>query len=409
MKKQHLHRFLSYLLAALLAAIMLWYHHIYVNWNPSLFPVAVALSVLVFLALAITVIWPGDGRPLKKCLLIFGWFAAFVGVQQGVGYLINNHLDKENVLAMRTVLLLLAVLVIALLIKPFRALDRKGKILTSGAALLLILTTAAATLWIELQPRPSGQALDMSKFELTWSDEFDGDSLDRTKWDGSYMDENGLKQWTEEGYAALGTEDIRDGMLHITVTWLEEGMNGGPAGWYGLGIDTRNTFRQKFGYFEMRCKLPKGQGMCAAFWMMPDAFGDTPEDGRTGAEIDIFENPYYWNTWPRRNSVSSAIHYGGYDGGLQSQGVARSYVHRPYDTFHTYGVEWNENEYIFYIDGVETGRSSFGGVCQNELWLLLSVGGGYSGWDGDIRKNKPGVITDWAVDYVRAYQYKELL
>jgi len=397
-------------LAVLLTGIMLWYHHIYVNWerNESLFPFAVTLSVLMFLALAVSVIWPGEAKPLKKCLLIFAWFAAFVGVQQGVAYLLHNVADWEDVLTMRTVLPLLAVLIVLLLFKPWLALERKKKIMAGITAFLLVLTSASAMLWIEAPPRPSGQLLDMSKFELTWSDEFDGDSLDRTKWDGSYMDENGLFNWGR-CYHALGMEDIRDGKLHVTVTWLEEGMNGGPAGWYGLGIDTRNTFRQKFGYFEARVKLPKGNGTMTAFWMMPDAFGDTPEDGRTGAEIDIYESPYYWNTWPRRNSVSSAIHYGGYDGGLQSQGVARNYVRRPYDTFHTYGFEWNENEYIFYIDGVETGRTSFGGVCQNELWLLLSVGGGWGGWEGDIRKNKPGAITDWAVDYVRAYQYKELL
>ena len=144
--------------------------------------------------------------------------------------------------------------------------------------------------------------------------------------------------------------------------------------------------------------------------MMPDAFGAEPEDGRTGAEIDVYESAYHRDGWPKMNSVSSAIHYGGYGEGLRSQGVGRFFVKRPYDSFHTYGLEWNENEYIFYIDGVETGRSSFGGVSQNEQWLLLSVEHEFGTvWTGDIRENKPEDMTDFVIDYVRAYQYKDLL
>ena len=203
--------------------------------------------------------------------------------------------------------------------------------------------------------------------------------------------------------------EVRGGRLHIPSVYLEEGPAGGPAGYYSLGIDTRHTFRQKYGYFEARCRLPKGVGLWSAFWMMPDAFGSEPDDGRTGAEVDIYESAYWGNNWPKRNSVSSAIHYGSYGDNLHSKGIGRWFVSRPYDSFHTYGIEWNENEYIFYIDGRETGRSDFGGVCRNELYLLLSVEHQAGGWAGDIRENRPCDMTDFVIDYVRAYQYKELL
>jgi len=116
-----------------------------------------------------------------------------------------------------------------------------------------------------------------------------------------------------------------------------------------------------------------------------------------------------WYHWPKKNSVSSAIDYGGYGENLRSQGLGSRYVSKPYDTFHTYGIEWNENEHVFYIDGREIARSFFGGVCRNELYLLLSVEHEFGGWAGDIRKNKSGEMTDFVVDYVRVYQYKELL
>jgi len=266
----------------------------------------------------------------------------------------------------------------------------------------------AFLLWAQLPLLPTNQKLDLDKFTLTWQDEFDGESLDNTKWGPHGFTAGAHKR--RDGWWALDIAQIRCGALHIPSAYVEDGLAGGPAGYYSLGIDTRGLFAQKYGYFEARCKLPRGQGLWSAFWMMPAAFGTDPDDGRTGAEVDIYESAYHRDRWPKKNSVSSAIHYGGYGDNLHSQGVGRWFVSRPYDTFHTYGVEWNETEYIFYIDGKETARSSFGGVCQNELYLLLSVEHEFGTvWTGDIRLNKPEDMTDFVIDYVRVYQYKELL
>jgi len=266
----------------------------------------------------------------------------------------------------------------------------------------------AILVWTKLPPLPGGPKLDLDRFELTWSDEFCGDALDLEKWNGHGF-RNDVAHKRRDGYWAMDVARVENGRLHIPSVYLEEGAAGGPAGYYSLGIDTRGLFSQKFGYFEARCILPKGVGLWSAFWMMPEAFGTTPGDGQTGAEVDIYESAYWGEPWPKRNSVSSAIHYGGYGENLRSAGVGRWFVSRPYGSFHTYGVEWNENEYIFYIDGRETGRSDFGGVCQNELYLLLSVEHQFGGWAGDIRENKPCELTDFVIDYVRVYQYKELV
>jgi len=263
----------------------------------------------------------------------------------------------------------------------------------------------AFLVWAQLPRLPYGPRLDLGKFELTWQDEFDGDALDTAKWGPHGFTSGAHKR--RDGYWAMEMAQVSGGKLHIPSVYSEEGYAGGPAGYYSLGIDTRGKFAQKYGYFEARCRLPKGQGLWSAFWMMPEAFGTQPDDGRTGAEVDIYESAYHRDWWPKRNSVSSAIHYGGYGDNLHSTGVGRWFVRRPYDSFHTYGIEWNEDEYIFYIDGRETGRSDFGGVCQNELYLLLSVEHQAGGWAGDIRENRPCEMTDFVIDYVRVYQYKK--
>jgi hypothetical protein len=124
MKNQKLLKSLPFLLAAALAGVMAWYYDVYVHWNPVVFPFAVAASVLVFAALAASVIWPGEGKPGKKALRVLGWLAAFLALTQGVTTLINNVI--YNAIggarpAMRVVLPLLALLVILLLAKLWRA------------------------------------------------------------------------------------------------------------------------------------------------------------------------------------------------------------------------------------------------------------------------------------------------
>ena len=204
---------------------------------------------------------------------------------------------------------------------------------------------------------------------------------------------------------------MRDGKLHIPTVYSEEGIGGGPPdSYYSAGIDTRGRFEQKFGYFEVRCMLPKGEGIWSAFWLFNDLVGEVTGNGQNGTEVDIYESPFY--TFPRkrdRDRISTNLHYDGYGEAQRSSNVGNFRVKNPYDTFNTYGVEWNENEYIFYINGRETARSSFGGVCQEPLWLILSVEFGREGWTGDIYNSNNEDFTDFVVDYVRVYQYNELL
>lgn len=254
--------------------------------------------------------------------------------------------------------------------------------------------------------------VDMSKFELTFSDEFDGE-LDRSIWSGHYTygDASEIRKGSYWNSRLAYTED---GNLIIPVKYLADGMGGTGAGWYTAGIDTSDReqgatgFSQKFGYFECRCILPKGADLWSAFWMMNENVGNVDGSGRDGTEVDIMESAYYGRK-PRNNVVYSNLHYDGYEEAHKWKTVARVYVKgNPYEEFNTYGVEWNENEYIFYINGMEYARSNFGGVCQNPLYLILSVE--LSGDDAVASgRDANAEETQFTVDYVRAYQYKELL
>ena len=249
------------------------------------------------------------------------------------------------------------------------------------------------------------------KLAPVWADEFDGDTLDATKWKGHSC--NAEEASVRRGsYWNTKTAFVKDGNLHIPVTYYPEGLDGnGKPGWYTCGIDTKGLYEQKYGYFEVRCILPRGSGIWAAFWMLCDGMGNVDGSGRDGAEIDVFEAPFSAGKWDRM--VSSNIHIDGYGEAHQSVNVCKAYhlLNDPYREFNTYGLEWNEKGYTFYINGVKTGRSDFGGASAVPEYLILSVEvGGENAVPGESWAE--GVLsdgdtpTDFIVDYVRAYQYK---
>ncbi len=281
-------------------------------------------------------------------------------------------------------------------------------------AIIIAIASLFTALFYDVNiPYKSG-GLDMSKYQLTWSDEFDGDELDFSKWDGHFFN-HGETVIRRGSYWNTDLCSVKDGNLHIASKYYPDGLNGnGKPGWYTAGIDTSKSFEQKQGYFECRCILPKGYGQWAAFWTFCSGVGLTDHDGEKGAEIDIFESPFYGNDKKiMKNTVESNIHINGYGDKHRHDHVCQAFVaaNNPYEEYNTYGLEWNEKEYIFYINGVESGRTEFG-VSQVPEWLILSVE--IAGNDGVVDETFRGhcindednEMTDFIVDYVRAYSLK---
>ena len=258
--------------------------------------------------------------------------------------------------------------------------------------------------------RPRGPAVDMGRFASApvWADEFDGDALDPAKWHLAYGPQ------VRGGWWSLDMCEVKDGSLTIQTAYQAEGLDGLPPGYYSCGISTQGLFEQAHGYFEARCILPRGTGQWSAFWMNCDGMSGVDDSGRDGAEIDIMESPYYFLPGCLGKLISSNVHVDGYGGDLKSRNTARAIVPGdPYREFHTYGLEWNENEYIFYVDGIQTGKSSFKGTSLVPEFLLLSVEvSGENGvpakkffWGGDLKKNKE-LPSAFVIDYVRVWAYK---
>lgn len=260
-----------------------------------------------------------------------------------------------------------------------------------------------------LKTYKNAKELDLSKFSLTFEDDFDGECINPDVWQHYRQ---GVRKG---GYWDKNQAFVKDSNLVIRTEYKKDGEYG--AGWYCDRIDSRHLWEQKYGYFECRCILPAAQGLWSAFWLSTEAIGDFVP-GKKGTEIDVFESPLWHRCLKNKdnNMVTSNLHYGGYKAGHRYKNVAVPKPVNPYTEYNTYGVEWNEDGYIFYVNGKETGRSRYGGVSEVPEYLILSVeidgvaGKPFPGWSGKITRNAPGTFpVDFIVDYVKVYQYNSVL
>lgn len=285
-------------------------------------------------------------------------------------------------------------------------------------------------------------------WDLVFEDQFEGDRLDTTKWHYGYKEE-GVRRG---GYWVDDAVSVQGGNLTIRTDYREDGKFG--PGWYTGTVETsKSTYKAKeedvqpgtfkgfsgqYGYYEVRCKVPKSLGIWAAFWLMPDSNfkQDVAGSGADGAEIDIFESPFLYES-VFKQSVAHAVHIDGYGDAIKSSGSPNVFVKNLYSEFHTYAMEWNETEYIFYVDGMETWRMNktikekdrdangnpYDTVahCPEYMILSVEVGGAEidgvvspgkvmedgkveTHWSGDASKNDQTQNYDFIVDYVRVYQ-----
>jgi alpha-L-fucosidase len=232
---------------------------------------------------------------------------------------------------------------------------------------------AAAKEW--LPPLTEGQS-----WQLAWSDEFDGKTVDQAKWElcGDWKRRDGF--WVKE-------DAYTDGEGHLLLRTKKDGDR------YTCGaVRTRGKFEHRYGYWVCRCKFPKQQGHWPAFWLYTSSVGKVGDDGRDGTEIDIMEKPWL------DDRTTQNLHWDGYGKAHKSDGTKFT-VPGLSEGFHTFGLLWTPQEYVFYVDGKETWRTSAGGVSQVPEYAKLTEEIGT--WAGDI---KQATLPDYfVVDYVRVY------
>ena len=183
-----------------------------------------------------------------------------------------------------------------------------------------------------------------AQYQLVWQDEFNGSSLDLSKWQPQIGDGcPSLCGWgnNELQYYRAENATVSGGVLSITAK--KESFGG--AQYTSARLRTRGLGDWKRGRFEVRAKLPIGKGLWPAAWMLPtdEAYGGWAASG----EIDIMECVCHE---PER--VHGTIHFGdSYPGNTSSGGSYTLSSGTFNDAFHVFALEWDEFELRWYVDG----------------------------------------------------------
>jgi beta-glucanase (GH16 family) len=212
-------------------------------------------------------------------------------------------------------------------------------------------------------------------WELIWSDEFNGASLDTSKWD------YGRKPWgtTDNGVCLITSEDtyLENGTLVNRCRMGDFGSYDFSCGW------TWSKLWLTYGYLEIRAKYPAGKGQWPAWWMLmsgwPPEF-DVAE--YRGGSLNYMTQAFYWGQW----STTLLRESNGWD----------------FTVWHTYGFEWGPGYLKWYVDGNVTKIFSGSQVPSDDMYVIFSAG-----LDSNADATT-GFPNYYVIDYFRWYQDNNL-
>lgn len=266
---------------------------------------------------------------------------------------------------------------------------------------------------------------EIDGWELSWNDEFNGDSLDLNNWnyDTGYFIDDDPDKWgwgnNELEYYTDSEKNIyvKDGNLNITAlyepTTFPEIDSNRVAEYSSGKITTKDKFAFTYGRIDFRAKLPKGSGLWPALWMLPndDVYGGWASSG----EIDVMEAR---GRLPEASS--GAIHFGG--GWPSNTNIGGDYYFKDGESidsdYHVYSAVWEEDNIKWYVDGecffkatkeqwyslgnLENDNAPF----DQDFYIIMNLAVG--GWfDGGVTPNEGDIPATMQVDYVRVYKAED--
>jgi len=312
------------------------------------------------------------------------------------------------------------------------------RLVASLAGLLAVIACASSSV-AQTETQPGSPAAPDSGWQLVWSDEFEGNAIDRAKW-GFDVDCWGGGNEERQCYTARPENAfVADGKLNIVArreaaqgpalpphleAALPERQRGKTAvkPFTSARLTTRGKSDWTYGRFEVRAKAPQGQGTWSAAWMLPttDHYGAWAASG----EIDIMEvvnNGAVCRTCSGgvENRIFGTIHYGGEWPRNRYRGEDTE-VAPTEDGFHVYAVEWKLGEIKWFVDGRHyltltqddwASRALFSSRPRSapfdkpfHLILNLAIGGHLAEDNNARGVDVTGFPKTLEIDWVRVYQ-----
>lgn len=262
--------------------------------------------------------------------------------------------------------------------------------LKRGKPILLFLVLTLLVVFIPV-PNTTSAA---PNWQLVWSDEFNGSSLNRGVWTPEIG--TGYNGWgnNELQYYTDRPQNVQVTGGNLVITAQRENYEG--RNYTSARIKTQGLKSFKYGKIEARIKIPTGQGIWPAFWMLGESFRDVgwPYCG----EIDIMEHVN------NESVVHGTVHWDA--NGYASYGRASGNL--DFSQYHTYSIEWDPSYIRWFVDGVQyneiyiangTGNTE---EFQKPFFILLNLAVG-GNWPGSPNGSTP-FPAQMLVDYVRVYQ-----
>jgi beta-glucanase (GH16 family) len=239
-----------------------------------------------------------------------------------------------------------------------------------------------------------------ANWKLAWSDEFNYNGLpDSAKWGydvgGSGWGNNELQYYTKND---TNNAVVHSGSLKITArkTQMEN------KSYTSARLLTKNKGDWTNGKIEISARLPAGRGLWPAIWMLPTdwVYGSWPNSG----EIDIMEHVGF-----KKDSVFFSIHTESFNHVIGTQKTKGVKIIDPYNSFHVYAIEWDQQKINFLLDDSLVFSYSNSGNGHKEwpfdkrfhLLLNIAVGGNWGGQQGVDDTIFPATML---IDYVRVYK-----
>lgn len=264
-------------------------------------------------------------------------------------------------------------------------------------------------------------------YKLTFNDDFNGTQLDRTKWsDHSSLtttppSDANTYEVIDRAKAIKDSYEVKNGKLYMLIKKqnVYDALNKKTYLYSECCLDTRESFKQKYGLFEARIACAKFAGINTAFWLLPNGGYATqytnfkesnPEWGL--AEIDILEASVAFGKSDRRTFCVTE-HYYNYKKDLEHLQEAKYYkVSDTITNFHTYSCVWTKDALYYYLDGelirVADGLSdkSTGDKSVQRAYMIIDnslyLDNSWVGKRDFTEKDLPIAST---VDWVRAYKF----
>ncbi|MCI9612067.1 MAG: family 16 glycosylhydrolase [Eubacterium sp.] len=286
-----------------------------------------------------------------------------------------------------------------------------GKVtaVSAGTAKIKVKIKGVAKTWtkeVNVTVKSNGGSNIYDGYHLVWQETFDGDSLQMEDWNIETHEPGWVNNELQEYTDSSENIYVKDGKLVIKP--IETKGADGTVSYTSGRVNTQNKHNFKYGLFEAKLKVPKGQGFLPAFWMMPaneNLYGQWPRCG----EIDIMEV-----LGSQTDTSYGTLHFG--NPHSESQGKYTLDSGSFADEYHTFGMEWEPGRIRWYVDGnlIHTendwysategqGEVTYPAPFDQPFYIILNLAVG-GNWPGNPDASTNVEDARFLIDEVKVYQ-----